>query len=411
MINKIIFLVFVFSLTNSLVFTQWVQQNSGTTGDLKSVFFVNPLTGWVCGVTGSQSTDRIAKTTDGGTSWVKQNAGTFYVLNAIQFINDQTGWAAGLHGTVVKTTNGGANWFVVFGTTSWDWDKVQFISVQTGWVAGIGLNGMYLTTDGGFTWNYLVNSLYFRDFHFTNNLTGYAVRGDSSIYNTSNGGINWTATSFGNTSFAALHFATNLDGFAVGEPSKVARTTNAGLSWDTTRISNSFLSPRCAFFINKNCGHVAGYNGIIYSSKDQGLNWVMQPSNVNSLLRDIFFTDTMNGWTVGDNGVLLKTTNGGGPVGLEQTSSELPENFSLAQNYPNPFNPATVIKFNIANRTSVRIRIFNIQGKEIDIPVNQFVNPGGYQIAWNGANFPSGVYFYRFETEYFAETRKMILIK
>ncbi len=70
-----------------------------------------------------------------------------------------------------------------------------------------------------------------------------------------------------------------------------------------------------------------------------------------------------------------------------------------------------MIKFNIANRTSVRIRIFNIQGKEIDIPVNQFVNPGGYQIAWNGANFPSGVYFYRFETEYFAETRKMILIK
>ena len=108
--RKLKYFVFLYLLALTMnSSSQWIQQNSGTTGDLNSVYFVNPLTGWVCGVTGPASTDRIAKTTDGGITWVRQNAGTFYVMNSIQFINDQTGWAAGIHGTVVKTTNGGMN--------------------------------------------------------------------------------------------------------------------------------------------------------------------------------------------------------------------------------------------------------------------------------------------------------------
>ncbi len=416
--KKLILIIFAISLFHNFTASQWIQQNSGTTGDLKSVFFVNPLTGWVCGVTGSQSTDRIAKTTDGGTSWVRQNAGTFYVLNSIQFINDQTGWAAGLHGTVVKTTNGGTNWFVVFGTTTWDWDKVQFINSQTGWAAGQQLNGIYNTTDGGVNWIYLSGSTGFRDICFIDNQKGWAVKlgVNSEVHRTNNGGISWFSTPFTALALVKVIFMDQINGWAIGsndsvpQTGKILRTTNSGQNWLVLSLDTNTY-PRGLFFISHSKGWLTGSSGKIYITTNGGMNWNRQFTNTTLELKDVYFIDSLTGWATGGSGIVLKTTNGGGPVGLEQTSSEIPQNFSLGQNYPNPFNPSTVIRFNITRTTSVRIRILDIQGKEVDIPVNQFVNPGSYQIVWNAQNTSSGIYFYRIETDYFTETRKMILLK
>ncbi|NIV71630.1 T9SS C-terminal target domain-containing protein, partial [Candidatus Saccharibacteria bacterium] len=66
--------------------------------------------------------------------------------------------------------------------------------------------------------------------------------------------------------------------------------------------------------------------------------------------------DTNIGYVVGDNGIILKTTNGGGPVGIEDHPTVgNPERFYLEQNYPNPFNPTTTIRYQLSKSSQVKL--------------------------------------------------------
>lgn len=100
------------------------------------------------------------------------------------------------------------------------------------------------------------------------------------------------------------------------------------------------------------------------------------------------------------------------PIGIQNISSAIPEKFELYQNYPNPFNPVTKIKFDIPKNIIVKIKIYDILGREVETLVNEKLVPGKYEIDWQAANYPSGVYFYRIETDgEFEKTGKMILLK
>ena len=103
-------------------------------------------------------------------------------------------------------------------------------------------------------------------------------------------------------------------------------------------------------------------------------------------------------------------------IGVKQISSDIPSSFSLSQNYPNPFNPVTKIKFNLpvtgqGRALNIRLVIYDILGREIKTLVNKQLMPGSYEVEWNASNNPSGIYFYRLETEGFTQTRKMVLVK
>jgi hypothetical protein len=89
----------------------------------------------------------------------------------------------------------------------------------------------------------------------------------------------------------------------------------------------------------------------------------------------------------------------------------LPEQFHLSQNYPNPFNSTSVIKYSIPKSSQVTLKIFNTLGEELQILVNEERSPGTYELNWNAANLPSGVYFYQLEAGDFVQTKKMILLK
>lgn len=67
---KFLYVLFFDLLLMQTNFAQWFPQSSGTTVDLKSVYFIDSNTGWVAGYNGL-----ILNTTDGGTSWTHQNSG------------------------------------------------------------------------------------------------------------------------------------------------------------------------------------------------------------------------------------------------------------------------------------------------------------------------------------------------
>jgi hypothetical protein len=92
----------------------------------------------------------------------------------------------------------------------------------------------------------------------------------------------------------------------------------------------------------------------------------------------------------------------------------LPNEFVLEQNYPNPFNPSTVIRFAIpakADRTNVKLEIFDLLGRNIYTLVDGEISKGYHSLVWDASGFASGIYYYRLKTSLGTQVRKMILMK
>jgi len=90
--------------------------------------------------------------------------------------------------------------------------------------------------------------------------------------------------------------------------------------------------------------------------------------------------------------------------------------FALFQSYPNPFNPLCTIRYQVATRGKVTIRVFDVRGAVVRTVRDSWREPGVYSEVWDGKHddgrvLPSGVYFYRLEAGDFVATRKMVLLR
>ncbi len=99
------------------------------------------------------------------------------------------------------------------------------------------------------------------------------------------------------------------------------------------------------------------------------------------------------------------------PVGTNLATSEIPREFFLSQNYPNPFNPSTNFKFGLPHSANVKLVIYNLLGEQVKVIVNSKLSAGIYNFKSDFSNYPSGIYFYRFKTNGFIQTKKFILLK
>jgi hypothetical protein len=166
----------------------------------------------------------------------------------------------------------------------------------------------------------------------------------------------------------------------------MARSTDGGTTWINERISASPFTPSAGTFFG-DYNNISAHNGVVRPI------WIRLQSG------------TLSVWTA-----LIDFS-----VGITQTSSEVPDNFSLHQNYPNPFNPTTKIKFDIPSSgnsvSPVQLRVYDVLGKETAVIVNENLAPGTYEYEWNASELPSGVYFYTIESGSFKDTKKLILAK
>jgi hypothetical protein len=85
--------------------------------------------------------------------------------------------------------------------------------------------------------------------------------------------------------------------------------------------------------------------------------------------------------------------------------------FELAQNYPNPFNPSTNIKYSIAERSNVTIKVYDMLGSEVATLVNQIQDAGTHNVVFNASNLASGMYVYTITAGNFTSSKKMMLLK
>ena len=252
---------------------------------------------------------------------------------------------------------------------------------------------------------------------------GFGNHPGSIIIRTTNGGLNWNFQSqCQDATPEYIYFIDQNTGWVVGQIRLIVKTTDGGFNW-SNQCDTISVHPLSGFFVDQNYGWVVGDGWLkpsnIISTTNGGNNWNYQNSPTSGILWSVYFVDVNTGWTVGEHGVILKTTNGGKPIGIKPISNEIPKTFSLSQNYPNPFNPSTKIKFSIplpggvseGRGGLVTLQIFDILGREVATLVNEKLAPGTYEVEFDGSNYTSGVYFYRFEARDFSETKKLVLLK
>lgn len=111
------------------------------------------------------------------------------------------------------------------------------------------------------------------------------------------------------------------------------------------------------------------------------------------------------------NNPLFFFTTGTTITDVKNKSREIPSKFELYQNYPNPFNPTTLIKYDVSKTSQVIISVYDVLGRKVIDLVNTLRAPGQYSVEFDGALFPSGVYFVRMKAGTFIKVQKIVLVK
>jgi len=161
---------------------------------------------------------------------------------------------------------------------------------------------------------------------------------------------------------------------------------------------------------------------------DSPLNEGLQASAGDTIRTWLFAGDgydyTMYGWWPTEDSIGWGNIDGmgeivlSGPAGIEDDSDEYSGEyrFKLYQNTPNPFSGKTSITYEIPQRSSVSLKIYNATGQLIKIIEEGEKEAGRYIAVWDGFNeyrnkVPAGIYFYNLETDRNRITKKMILIR
>jgi PKD repeat protein len=93
------------------------------------------------------------------------------------------------------------------------------------------------------------------------------------------------------------------------------------------------------------------------------------------------------------------------------SDSRVPRTVSLSQNFPNPFNPETVIRWEIPARGEVRLSVFDLLGREVEVLVDDILEGGVHTIRFGAGTLPSGIYVYRLQAGGREISRRMTLLR
>jgi photosystem II stability/assembly factor-like uncharacterized protein len=397
--------ILILILFTSACLAEWYSIPSGTTNELKNLYFINTATGYVCGEQGT-----IRKTTNSGENWFPLSSGTGEDLFGLFFnpVNPAIGYCAGDNGIILKTTNGGINW-----TSSNHGGlhfTIAFMDMNTG-ITGDLSGFVYRTTNGGNNWSsidlgLIGTSVY--DLYITPAYI-YGCCADGKVIKSTNSGANWSVTQTASTgNLWSIYFEDNNTGYSCNNLGKVIKTTNAGQTWQqissTTGTKTTITTNGLNLFL-------CGLGGQIGKSTNSGVNWVFQTTGSTTDFYSMQFVNITTAFAVGEAGAIYKTTNAGEPIGIQNISGEVPRDFSLSQNYPNPFNPVTNIEFDISKSSFVKLILFDALGREVSVLVNQNLVSGKYKVDFDASHLNSGVYFYKLQSESYTETKRMLLIK
>lgn len=88
-----------------------------------------------------------------------------------------------------------------------------------------------------------------------------------------------------------------------------------------------------------------------------------------------------------------------------------PGDFKLYQNYPNPFNPDTKLTFTNDKPQFIGLTVYDSLGRKVTTLVDEYKQPGFYEVTFDGGNLATGIYYYRLQSNSITESKKMMLLR
>ncbi|RQW05257.1 T9SS C-terminal target domain-containing protein [candidate division KSB1 bacterium] len=126
---------------------------------------------------------------------------------------------------------------------------------------------------------------------------------------------------------------------------------------------------------------------------------------------DIIVANSSLAVTLDGKSITTLLSRGNVKINVENAPSSVPASSRLWQNYPNPFNPSTRITFEIAEKSFVSLRVYNILGEEMGELAGRAYDAGAHSVLFDASRLPNGIYLYTLRAGDFLSTRKMIFAK
>ena len=214
-----------------------------------------------------------------------------------------------------------------------------------------------------------------------------------------------------------------------GMEGAVVKSTDGGHSWDTTGLTrtpfyfygltyDAFMQTLFAAGASNSAQTPFG----LYRSSDAGKSWsaITSPDSIAGAL----CLETMPTAIPEVNWLLIGTNGTGvrlfmiGPASVEEDAHA--QETRLEQNYPNPFNPTTAISYQLSAVGHVKLNVYDVLGREVEVLVDAIVEPGKHTASWEAHDLSSGVYFCQLRVapigpsrghSPFVGTRKLLLLR
>jgi photosystem II stability/assembly factor-like uncharacterized protein len=380
----------------------------------------------------------IYRTTNNGTNWIQLS----FSGSVLSLTLDNQGriFAGTQSGGIYLSTNDGASWAV----TGLDTGSISTLAVNSSnhIFAGSPGVGMYRSTNNGASWTQINTGLLHKTvFSISFNSAGTIFLGTGGkVHRSVNNGDAWLVlgTSPYHSSLA-VNLANELIAGAIAldgnsSTNNLFKSTDDGNNWSPiTTIPGSCLSYIVA--ISPTGDIYASSEGpcvYVYRSTNGGSSWLDVSSGLMmNFLSIAGFGFAPSGFVFGGQQMAGYVYRSSQPLlGINVSSEFIPGSFQLHQNYPNPFNPVTKIKFSLPLTSEggvhiVRLVVYDVLGREVANLISPLrggqegLNPGTYEVDFDGANYPSGVYYYKLiagdasspQANPLSITKKMVLVK
>ncbi len=422
-LKRIIIIIVCIAFTASAKLSaQWTTIYLDSTHQITDIFCLNKDTCWVSGDKGL-----FMKTIDGGINWNKIPMDTAKNYGGIYFLNKDTGYLSSLPNEILKSFDGGNTWASNNPTTNCNGllgGQCHAINFDTVFFSGRCDNFNYtlnVTYNSGLSVNEFTlpkpcNSQlnYIHKLYFPSDSIGYAIGIDEVLYKTANRGVTWNKIhedcNSGNIDAYSMSCYNDsvcwFGGFGINStPFGLKYSTDGGINW------LSYINPQfgavndVAFFADGN-GYII-VNRDIWKTIDYGITFNLQYTLIDTSPLPYYqiykfqFLSSQTGYAASTHSI-LKTTNGGGSVGISENNSS-----GLIKLFPNPSSGEfTVSKFALFPGVW-SLQIFDSYGKI----VKQFFNINENEIHINLSDYPSGLYFVKSICGKKSTSSKVLIVK
>lgn len=394
----------------------WEYPGSGASIPLRRICFADELHGWTGGTLPFEATGVIFRTTDGGAHWRPcDHLPRTGEITDLACRDSNHVWAATsdvLRGNILHSSDGGVTWSLQLPDTAPPVNGVSFADSDNGWAAG--QLGIHHTTDGGANWTLQHSSDPLVLIRFTDAQHGWAAGTVQVLLRTTDGGNTWNVLpATGLVDVSDMEFSDAHHGWAVNLNGNAYRTTNGGDSWQSMTITDGRLFGRVDF-VDSLRSWLSGYSRpldlpAIWATGNGGATWqrMGEAPMEGGGIDDIFPISPRTGWVVGTRKIFRFE----GPASANPHPVTPAVAAAWLAAYPNPFNPRTTLIFQVPAPGRVSLMVYDVLGREVETIADRVLSAGEYHWTFDGSQLSAGVYFVRYTSSTFSQTRRIVLSK